>query len=791
MVRTWPGGPQGKPWDGLSAEQLRSILWSVLSGDVLAHPAARHRGGVWKKDLRGTTKADLWRLVNEGSDREIVAVALPLVVDEQVVFTPSIRRHEPKPAGEGTRPVDAPSADKRVMAAYMRGYIQDAVEELRHRNQYGYVRWVEKHCRVPGATAADHEVTGIFLRARSFPFLLQADLEDAFGTLPHGAFLEPLRRCFEAQAKSATGPAFLSDPNFDDIETFLDLLVRCVELNYVETGDPTHQVHRSEGVGIEQGNALSADLLVIAVAEILRGVDGEGVVVGACADDLWIQGRTEGEVRAVHERLRVTLTDLGFPAPRPLGHPKTTLTDLRRSRAVVRRRYEVCQRWIGVAPDVWSDLVDRRVLDLDELRRAGRRVGAKRGLVRAVRIATHCRAVTKGWLRSIGLLVPLPCIMQALHPLGFRTVALGSRSCSSDPDTSTWAPVRQHSLSVPPMWVRVPRGESHNMSTCMSSVHHYHAKDAHGGVHPSPEVEVEVETGVEAEATGGSIRQTERRGALASPSLPLVSPSAHVIEAIHRRNGGRAHRFGNDLKEQRVDLTGLPGTLALDASGGEFRAALGRLLLLFHSRRRVAVAFSPRERWVFDDELLGGADDPVYVGRGDQRVGTRIYRTLYLRSPERRRPSKPKVRPPNVSVAIEGLKRSRSDAKRWTYRTHHRGAQARTTTVQVECASKIAGSAEVITNAITRHACKSVALARRVIDDHLVVPRPTGRVDHPNNVALAQLQRALKGWRWSITRDGHWLVGQPRRCRRRSAHRKSHERSMPSTFVCGGPSQAR
>jgi len=265
----------------------------------------------------------------------------------------------------------------------------------------------------------------------------------------------------------------------------------------------------------------------------------------------------------------------------------------------------------------------------------------------------------------------------------------------------------------------------------------------------------------------------ERRGALASPSLPLVSPSDDVLAAIGRGNRGHAHRLGNDLKEQRVDLTGLPGALGLDPTGEEFRAVLGRLLRLFRSRRRVAVAFSPRERWVFDHGRLGGADDPVYVGRGDKRVGTRVYRTLHLRAPERRRPSKVIVRPPNVSVAILGLQRSRSDAKRWTYRTHHRGAQARTTTVQVESASKVAGSAEVITSAITRHAGKSVGLARWVIDDHLVVPRPTGRVDHPNNVALAQLQRVLNRWRWSITRDGHWLVGQPRRRRRRSArHRK-------------------
>ncbi len=766
-VRDWPGAPQGEPWQGLTAEQVRSILWSVLSGDMLAHPAARHRGGVWKKDLRGATKANLWHLANEGSDQEIVAVALPLAVDQQVVFTPSLRRHRPKPGGDGTRPVDAPSADKRVVAAYLRSYIQEAVEELRHQEQFGYVRWVQDHCKVPGATAADHEVTGIFLRARSLPFLLQVDLDDAFGTLPHAAFVEPLRRYFEAQASSGTGPAFLMDPNFDDIETFLDLVVRCVELNYVEADDPTHEVHRSEGVGIEQGNSLSADLLVIAVAEILRAVEAEGIVVGACADDLWIQGRTEGEVRAAHERLKATLADLGIPAPRPLGHPKTTLTDLRESPAVVRRRYLVCQRWIGVAPEVWSDLVDGRVLVLDELRAAGRRVGAKRGLVRAVRSATHCRAVTKGWLRSIGLLVPSPCITQALHPLGFRTVALGSHACSSDPDTSTWVPVCQHSLSVPPMWVRVTWVESHNMSTCMSSVHQYHAKDAHGGVHPSPEEE--------ASATGENIDQMERRGALASPSLPLVSPPAEALASV-RSGGGRG--LGNNLKEQRVDLGGLPTALGLDPSGKEFRDALGRLLRLFRSRRRVAVAFSPRERWVFDEGLLGGADDPEYVGRADERVGTRIYRTLHLRSPERQRPPKTKVRPPNVAVAFLNLQRSREDAKRWTYRTHHRGAQARTTTVQVECASKIAGSAEVITSAISRHAGKSVALARRVIDDRLVVARPNGRVDHPNNVALAQLQRALKRWRWSITRDGHWLVGHPRQ-RRRRASRAPDSRSTP------------
>jgi hypothetical protein len=505
---------------------------------------------------------------------------------------------------------------------------------------------------------------------------------------------------------------------------------------------------------VEQGGCLSASLLNLVLAPLLRAVEGEhGVHAWAFVDDVYVTLPPTVDPEVLFRDLRSTWRRAGVTNVRPLWSPadgprskNSRVVDTTREPLRVLEMYDVDALGISPSPSLVS-----------ELRAGGIRLPAS---LQEVRRASRCMALTRTATRArTGLMGPSEPITGLGRDPGPENTSLssgedserkegqvretreGHRTCTPRSRTSEDRPLERHaacSLITRPSPPRSPcRGEIPRT-----------AED--GSLGSEESIDLPSPDG-DGEPPGGG-----RPPPVDSPDFfPLRDPE--IVKIL--REGGRL-RLGESAKGRRLVLAGLASATdhAMDAATA--CRVVTSLVRAARRDRRVVVAVDPRERWTRLPTLLGRARDPAYRCVGVVERDGLVDLHLELRSHERAERSSRPCEPPggDRSVVVHGARLV--DPVRRDVRVALDVAGERSIEViRVEAPVASYAEVEAIATIARRYPWHDIVVPAR---GSLAVLSPClQQSSAPAHVGLARSLRALRMAR-SWTKHGRWLVGRPR-----------------------------
>ena len=373
-----------------SGEELLTIAFSYLAGDQAGIPLGRHaRGRLGQSDRGGRRKSDTYRAAmwakRSWFDEQVLRIR------ENPWDLPASLRTMVAKSGGGQRPIDDPAECKRLVVLFVILQVADLVDDHLHPGQLGgrSQEHMEQqgllHCARRGATPQDHLAwRGQELMREGYDVVVTADLADAFGLLPALHTKQTLMGdlCF------ARGAA--------------RWLWRLVQLDAWDRQN--NEAVRNGRLGVEQGNALSAMVMNLALAGLFRLVEARlDVHVLSYLDDIYIFARSEGAARHAFEAFKVEAVTRGFTNVRDLhtdDQKCSRIIDTRRCDLPVLKTYLVRHNLIRLAPD-------RLVWTWERLRSWGAKAGDRVKLADFHR-AAQAVATSHRWLRQSGALMPQP-----------------------------------------------------------------------------------------------------------------------------------------------------------------------------------------------------------------------------------------------------------------------------------------------------------------------------------------------------------------------------------------------
>lgn len=288
-----------------TGHQAMHIAYESLAGDEATSPEGRHHG-------RNPDRRDMARLTKRMVYERALAHDLPWFEDlmaavkaDPFAWAPSIRTMVPKgtdTTSADKRPIDDPPEAKRLVALFVRAVLKPKLHARFTAGQMG--SRPGRLCTRKGATALDHVAVAVLKAIRQgYPWCVLIDLRDAFGRVP------------EALALDEFGRMGLTA----DAAKFLWNLVRIFAVL-----DRAQPPITRDLMGIEQGNPLSASIMDLVLAPVLRRTEARHDVRSfSYLDDVYLVARTEQEASAAYTTFRRVAEGLGFENVRDLWVPGT------------------------------------------------------------------------------------------------------------------------------------------------------------------------------------------------------------------------------------------------------------------------------------------------------------------------------------------------------------------------------------------------------------------------------------------------------------------------------------
>jgi len=392
-MSTTPTSLAARPLLGLQdllppAWMLMDFALSSLGDSPSGRLVGKHRG-------RRAEKLDSWHLtkrvvLEHARARDLAWFETQLARFTQAPFSPprsqrtTIPKDENRPEA-GTRTIDDPAHFKRLMLLYIREQVEWRAEEMMTDRQIACRAkdFSKIHCRVKGRgpTDQDHVATGIWRSiVGGWVWCVLADLKAAFPLVPKALVLRELRKIGLSEQAAAW-------------------VWRLVRIDAETTrGSQVRRYHRV-GRGIEQGNPLSAMLMNLALAPVLRHLERNlDVQVFTYMDDIYLMARTEQDAHDAFKAFTRLARSEGFTNVRPLWTPgrkaKGKLSQILDSSSKpipVLKTYLVDAIGNSLAPQKEAEYRQRCLED-------GRPV--HRMTIEQVRRATGCMALTKTAMRE-------------------------------------------------------------------------------------------------------------------------------------------------------------------------------------------------------------------------------------------------------------------------------------------------------------------------------------------------------------------------------------------------------
>jgi len=774
-----------------TAEQLMEIAIASLLGDPASTPVGKHsRRNIDLVDMGGRSKTQTYDDALNGR-LEWFQEKIDEVRRDPGSLPASLRTRVPKASG-GTRPIDDPAEAKRLIALFVRDRIGELVEDRLHEGQYGSrPAWaIKKVCPRDGATNVDHLTwQGRELMKAGYVFALLIDLKNAFGLLPRRAVTGELAKL--GLDKGAT--------------TFLWRLVRIDAVGRwtrkpIRVGNPH--------VGEEQGNPLSAMVLNLALAPIIRKLEHRlDVKALAYVDDIYIFCRTRVDAKDAFKRFKGMAQSRGFGNVRKLGNGKkdSKIIDSRVEPITILQTYRVTPWSIGLT-------VEKVIHTWEELR-----LGGKTGKVgpQDFRRAGSCRATHKRWFRASRVLrvqkgkidpaAVLRLVQEAeerlrdSHESGDCQIPRGRVHGASPPDPNTplgegegknEAPAQMHreDTPVPLPMDRTPIGTDRVQDTSSSrgigstlptgGISHLQVLPGFAlPVHPIASAVRRSANMVEGVGSSGPSGVVVCPQPVSSGGSGGVGPagghhprspilSVQDPEVARRILQGESLRFGELFKpvagghSTTVSLAGLEDLLGRCAPPGRIEQVVNALLRAGCSRNVVLVEYDPRERFTASRVLLGHPGDRVYLRVDERTVGGLVVVHLRRRPRRSRRPIAP---PPKTDAAILHIRSSRHESRVVEVKVRTDGKAAwrqvavdspNGSIAMVEATEEVLGHLDASTVTV-----RAFGMLRTVILPS--AGRQRDELALPSNVGLQFAQRQLlKGRHWAATTDGDWLVAR-------------------------------
>ena len=283
-----------------TGEELMYLAYESMAGDEATSPEGRHAGrNPDRLDTGGLSKRTVYEraLANDLDWFDAQAAAIRA---NPFTWLPSLRTMVPKDRSKpskGTRPIDDPPEIKRLVALFVRARLR---EKLHFRFTLGQMgSRPGSACTRKGATAQDHVAVAILHAVREGQtWCVLLDLQDAFGRVP------------EALALREFGRMGLTD----EAARFFWNLVRIFAVT-----DRAGTVITRTAMGIEQGNPLSASVMDLVLAPVLRRTEARHRVRPfSYLDDIYLLCPSEQVAHGAYDGFRAIAEGLGFHNVRDL-----------------------------------------------------------------------------------------------------------------------------------------------------------------------------------------------------------------------------------------------------------------------------------------------------------------------------------------------------------------------------------------------------------------------------------------------------------------------------------------
>ncbi len=760
-----------------SAKDLQQVAYGSTSGD----PAMRSFG------IHGRRNPD--RRDAEGLSKRLIQNQAQLLdFDKGVAFfdafaarawadpfqiPPSwrslVQKDELDPS-KGTRPIDDPCEFKRLLLLHVRRLLDARIEANLTTGQYGgrNADKIKKTCDKEGATSQDHTARAIYDGIwTGHRHVVLTDLADAFGQVPHKAVVKAMQDIGLDMAAARW-------------------VLRLVRIDAIDRNGP---IRTQAGKGIEQGNQLSASVMNLVLAPVLKTAAGDGQVIAiAYLDDIYLLASTDEKARKAFGTFCQSANSRGFDNVRPLMLDGDT--DSKASRIIntdvefvpVLKTYLINRTGIALKPAKVVAAMDEKVIH------QGMTIGK-------LRDAVGCQALTKSANRkkNAGLI--------RLQPMK-----------SPDTNATVGRAVRDHRLSTGD--VGLPRlgdgpddsqltfrleGEQHRgfhglgdkpdlgLDVATTGTCYYVDGDKdelHVVLYPSRD-DNEPTDGVLGEPLvvssfvavpslgkqAGKIPSTKARKNTEAEgrNTPCVSGragkfhppdrlsllDARVQEALQ---GNKGFRLGDSYKGSILDLRELDTALgAAKDNMAVVNGTVNGLVRLVRQRNRATVIFNPMSAAMASTAILGGANDKLYLreadrGLDDGSVQVVLKRVVALRS---RRQGIPSAKPDAGVVVLSGTRTSRALGQ-YRFRLNNRDG-AYNARVPVAGPSDVAGVLAGLAWALQGHRESTVAVKAIGL---LHVAKLLAERTNPRLVLMHDaVEELTANWSWAV--QGRYVVGVP------------------------------
>ena len=364
-------------------ERMMEIAYTSTAGDPAALSIGRHAGRDPKRrDTMGITKRMIYERALARDLGWFEAHAAWIKFDP-FRWPPSLRAMVPKDRTNrsgGTRPIDDPAEVKRLVRDVLARKLAARFTDGQLGGRRADLSPV--YCERKGATSQDQVATAIWKTiGQGYTWCVLIDLEDAFGRVPEVLALQELK---------AMGVS-------DEAARFIWRLVRidAVLRSDLNSSSKTQQLITRKGMGIEQGNALSADLMNLVLAPVLRRVEARmDVRTFTYLDDIYLMCRNEAEAREAYSRFKAIAKGLGFDNVRALWKPGrkakgklSQVVDTALNPVRVLKTYDVNGLGTSLAPDKVAEVREAVIKESPD--------GIfKRMTINEVRKVSGCQALT-------------------------------------------------------------------------------------------------------------------------------------------------------------------------------------------------------------------------------------------------------------------------------------------------------------------------------------------------------------------------------------------------------------
>ena len=762
-----------------TAEELQCIAYASLSGDSAVPPLGRHgRKNIHHTYHVGRTKFQSFQESRNWNSDYFDLIAAKLNKDPWS-FVPSLERRIPKNGG-GTRPIGDPSEDKRPVGLYDRAIIGPGIEDLLMDGQVGGrpKEWLQERLKgsplasKKGVTPQDLVAFSVQEAAhRGFRWVLVMDIISAFTLVPKRAVLPELRK-FPMSKRAA------------------EFIWRVSRLDAVRAKSG-ERIPYSKEMGVEQGGALSALMLNLALAPVLKTLQERlGVAVLAYLDDIYILAMQEATAHKAFHLFKSVAGQRGIRNIRPLLRPGQA-ADAKASKIIpvseqeplkVLKRYLVTPTWIGMAPVaveyVEAEMEEQGLKKPVSLRKVKKLAGQQALTKRGVRFTSD---LLSPWSPGTGIPShsgedPQQVSFSTSGPKGEGSPR-GWKLPEGEGDHGGLMydpPAQQVSLvngidleqqedyqedgsgygregvGCPP-----PVGQASLVSSPSLSPGQGHRLTSAGRGPASPrrsrmaKVQGTAATsGNSGPAAGASAGVGESGPARKAPrALPLRVRDQAVADILRKRKPLHLGAKYKDTDEVPVcDLRGLSQVLGPSAKEHDFRLAINNCLKAARARRLVQAVVDRRDAWTAIPDILGNIDDKTYRKLQEERIGDGGWAMTLRKGQARkgsRRPVSPSGPPPQADVVVYQVRRSRVQVGVWKAKVREGKGRPRWLSFPGDTVSA-GGAASVVAKILEKHPGRTAAVAALPELVGLVVPRELGReLDRPAFVPLCA-QRQLE-----------------------------------------------